>query len=56
MLRQEGVQAEVVLAQLAAVVPGRDLDDTGSARSLDAGAQGALDRGPVQAVHHDLED
>src|SRR6185295_13436086 len=55
-LREERMQAEVVFPELAAVVAGRDLDDTGTTGGIDADAQGVLDRGTVQAVHHDLQD
>src|SRR5216683_290778 len=46
---------EMVLPELAAVIPRRDLDDAGPARRVDAGAQRVLDRLTVQAVDDDLE-
>ena len=44
-----------MLTELAAVVPRGDLDDARPARRSQAGPKRALDRGTIQAVHHDLQ-
>src|SRR5712691_12595332 len=46
---------KLVLAEPAAVIPGRDLDHARTTRRLDAGAERVLDRLAIQAVHDDLE-
>src|SRR5262245_8491847 len=54
-LRKQFVQAEVVLPELAAVVPSRDLENARAARGIHAGSQRALDGRTIQTIHHDLE-
>src|SRR5262245_60363549 len=52
---EEIVQLEVMLAELAAVVTGSDLHDTGTARGFETDAHGLLNRRPIEAVDDDLE-
>ena len=49
------MQVEVVLPEFAAVVARRDLDDTGTARCSETGAQRLLDRRSIETVHDDLQ-
>ena len=49
------MQVEVVLAELAAVVAGRDLDDSRTAGCTQPGAQRPFDGWPIETVHDDLQ-
>ena len=49
------MQPEMMFSELAAIVPGRDLDHTRQAGGGDPGPQGSLDRGTVEAVHDNLQ-
>jgi hypothetical protein len=53
---QQLMQAEVVPAELPAVVSSGDLHDTRHARGLDARAQRLVEGGAVQTIRDDLED
>src|SRR5205814_9420153 len=48
-------QMKLMRSQLAAVIAGGDLDDSGTARGVDAGAHGLFDSLAVEPVDNDFE-
>ena len=54
-LREQLVQVEVMLPELAAVVARGDLDHAGTAGRSETGAQRLLDRRSIETIHDDLQ-